>query len=141
MCDGNCGKGSSGEVLIKLPIDSLMQLVDKQRSAAVAQVCAEQDTSKAWDKVYALQDEVAALKQENDHLKRANTLGTSVLPANIFEGFLAQLVSDGAINCSGDQDGKKIPAIKSCRTLTGMGLKEAKDLVEKIWEKNKPKGF
>lgn len=30
------------------------------------------------------------------------------------------------------QQGKKIDAIKLCRTLTGSGLKEAKDMVEKM---------
>lgn len=31
------------------------------------------------------------------------------------------------------RDGKKIEAIKYCRTLTGYGLKESKDLIESAW--------
>jgi len=141
-----CGKCSvpndtSNHVKIELPIDSLLQLVEQHRSNVVSVLRAEQDSSKAWDKVYACQDEVAVLKQENDNLKRAHTLGTSVQPANLFEAFLAQLVKDSGIDCSSKQGAKKIPAIKACRTLTGLGLREAKELVEKIWEKNEAKGF
>jgi ribosomal protein L7/L12 len=33
---------------------------------------------------------------------------------------------------------EKIPAIKAYRTLTGAGLKEAKDAVERYWVSNKP---
>lgn len=32
------------------------------------------------------------------------------------------------------KDRKKIEAIKALRTLTGLGLKEAKDLIEIIWD-------
>ncbi len=37
------------------------------------------------------------------------------------------------------RDGQKIEAIKAYRTLTGLGLKESKDIVEKYWMVPVPK--
>jgi len=34
------------------------------------------------------------------------------------------------------QDGQKIEAIKAHRSLTGYGLKESKDIIEKYWTRN-----
>jgi len=86
------------------------------------------------DEIYALQDQVSVMREA------ARFNGYDRLKLNWYQYFIpipTELepfgVKDGVL--VDPMDGDKIPTIKLVRELTGLGLKEAKDIVDK-WEKD-----
>ncbi len=87
------------------------------------------------DQLFALQDELSVLKErmrfsDNDRLKLS---WYQYFIPNPSDGMVPFGVKGGVL--VDPMDGDKIPTIKLVRELTGLGLKEAKDIVDG-WEKD-----
>jgi len=75
--------------------------------------------------------ELVKLMEEKFGVKAAAPVAVAAGPAAAAEtGEAAEEQTEFTVVLKGFADGKKIPVIKEVRALTGLGLKEAKDLVE-----------
>ena len=71
--------------------------------------------------------------EEKFGVSAAAPVAVAVVPASGAEaGEAAEEQTEFTISLTGIDDGKKIPIIKEVRAITGLGLKEAKGLVENM---------
>lgn len=81
---------------------------------------------KAQESVVVLEKEVTRLNAEVDRLRSANPTAGAFIQDHNRDAVLNALANV----CTALSNGNKITAIKITRELTGLGLKEAKDVVE-----------
>ncbi len=73
---------------------------------------------------------VKAMEEKFGVTAAAPVAAVAVAPGGAADGDAAEEQTEFDIILKGFADGKKIPVIKEVRAITGLGLKEAKELVE-----------
>lgn len=121
-----------GSVKIELPVTALGALMDRLTSTLDKGVRDEIHASKGWDAFYAEQSKVVKLEREKADLQSRLAMlekpKTEAFFAGMYETPLRTAIRNAV--AMGLKGGGKIGCIKAVREITGLGLKEAKDLVE-----------
>ena len=133
----NDGNPIIESIKVGIRVGALTTLMDRFASSAETLASERAHSSKGWDQFHVANDKVIKLERELADLKSRLAIAEKPRAADHFGGMYEVPVRSviHATVTMGLKGGGKIQCIKAVREITGLGLKEAKDLVEQE-EKN-----